>query len=356
MKDAQGREIKYLRVSVTDRCNLRCKYCMPNGIECVEHKDILSFEEIRQIAECGAKLGITKIRLTGGEPLARKGCPQLIRLLKEIPGIEKIAMTTNGTLVRAILPELVEAGLDEINISLDTLDAEKFAAITGQELLPEVLLAIDAAMAAGLKVKVNVVSMPDTDWKRLISLAKDKPVDVRFIELMPIGEGRRSEGRSNEELLTEIRSEFPQLQSDDKVHGAGPAVYYKIPGYQGSIGLISAMHGKFCGACNRVRLTSTGFLKTCLCYEDGVDLRAILRNDDAEWQTGHGTDRRQERNVENSRAEDGSPCMAQAEIADRTNQELLDAMARAIYGKPAEHCFEQPDQITEAHGMSAIGG
>lgn len=189
MKDAQGREIKYLRISVTDRCNLRCKYCMPNGIECVEHKDILSFEEIRQIAECGAKLGITKIRLTGGEPLARKGCPQLIRMLKEIPGIEKIAMTTNGTLVRVILPQLVEAGLDEINISLDTLDAEKFAAITGQNFLPEVLLAIDAALAAGLKVKVNAVSMPDTDWKCLISLAKDKPVDVRFIELIPLEQG-----------------------------------------------------------------------------------------------------------------------------------------------------------------------
>ncbi len=326
MKDARGREIKYLRVSVTDRCNLRCKYCMPNGIECVEHKDILSFEEIRQIAVCGARLGITKIRLTGGEPLARKGCPELIRMLKEIPGIEKIAMTTNGTLVRAILPELVEAGLDEINISLDTLDARTFAAITGQDLLPEVLLAIDAALAAGLKVKVNAVSMPDTDWKRLITLAKDKPVDVRFIELMPIGEGRHSEGRSNEDLLEEIRSEFPQLQANDSVHGAGPAVYYKIPGYQGSIGLISAMHGKFCSSCNRVRLTSTGFLKTCLCYEDGTDLREILRGE----------------------------CVRQEAVSK--NQKLLNAMARTIYGKPAEHCFEQPDQITEAHGMSAIGG
>ena len=235
-------------------------------------------------------------------------------------------MTTNGTLVRAILPELVEAGLDEINISLDTLDARTFAAITGQDLLPEVLLAIDAALAAGLKVKVNAVSMPDTDWKRLITLAKDKPVDVRFIELMPIGEGRHSEGRSNEDLLEEIRSEFPQLQADDSVHGAGPAVYYKIPGYQGSIGLISAMHGKFCSSCNRVRLTSTGFLKTCLCYEDGTDLREILRGE----------------------------CVRQEAVSK--NQKLLDAMARTIYGKPAEHCFEQPDQITEAHGMSAIGG
>ena len=168
--------------------------------------------------------------------------------------------------------------------------------------------------------------MPDTDWKRLITLAKDKPVDVRFIELMPIGEGRHSEGRSNEELLEEIRSEFPQLQADGSVHGAGPAVYYRIPGYQGSIGLISAMHGKFCSSCNRVRLTSTGFLKTCLCYEDGTDLREILRGE----------------------------CVRQEAVSK--NQKLLDAMARTIYGKPAEHCFEQPDQITEAHGMSTIGG
>lgn len=325
MKDAQGREIKYLRISVTDRCNLRCKYCMPNGITCVEHKDILSFEEIRQIAACAAKLGITKIRLTGGEPLARKGCPHLVKMLKEIPGIEKLAMTTNGTLVRAALPELVEAGLDEMNISLDTLDAARFADITGQDLLPEVLLAIDAALEAGLQVKVNVVSMPDTDWKSLISLAKERKMDVRFIELMPIGEGKRSEGRSNEELLAEMKTEFPDMQEDHSVHGAGPAVYYKIPGYQGSIGLISAMHGKFCSSCNRVRLTSTGFLKTCLCYEDGMDLRGILRDEDTK---------------------------------DRamTEKKLFDAMSRTIYGKPVEHCFEQPDQITEAHGMSAIGG
>ena len=148
-------------------------------------------------------------------------------------------------------------------------------------------------------------------------------MDVRFIELLPIGEGRNSEGRSNEDLLEEIRSEFPQLQADDSVHGAGPAVYYKIPGYQESIGLISAMHGKVCSSCNRVRLTSTGFLKTCLCYEDGTDLREILRGDHTE---------------------------------ENRSGELLDAMARTIYGKPAEHCFEQPDQITEAHGMSAIGG
>ena len=324
MKDRFGREIDYLRISITDRCNLRCVYCMPeNGVVQISHEEILTYDEIIRISRCMTGLGIRKIKLTGGEPLARKGCPELIRMLKEIPGIEKIAMTTNGTLVRTILPELVEAGLDEINISLDTLDAGMFATITGQDLLPEVLLAIDAALAAGLKVKVNAVSMPDTDWKRLITLAKDKPVDVRFIELMPIGEGRHSEGRSNEDLLEEIRSEFPQLQADDSVHGAGPAVYYKIPGYQGSIGLISAMHGKFCSSCNRVRLTSTGFLKTCLCYEDGTDLREILRGDHTE---------------------------------ENRSGELLDAMARTIYGKPAEHCFEQPDQITEAHGMSAIGG
>lgn len=224
-------------------------------------------------------------------------------------------MTTNGTLVRAILPQLVEAGLDEINISLDTLDAEKFAAITGQNLLPEVLLAIDAALAAGLKVKVNAVSMPDTDWKCLISLAKDKPVDVRFIELMPIGAGRRSEGRSNEELLEEIRREFPQLQADEKVHGAGPAVYYQIPGYQGSIGLISAMHGKFCGSCNRIRLTSTGFLKTCLCYEDGTDLRKILRGERVQQESVSGC------------AKGGQTRTVQSGGSGTENKELLDAMA-----------------------------
>ncbi len=323
MRDARGREISYLRISVTDRCNLRCKYCMPDGICCVEHNDILRFEEILRIAQCGAELGIKKIRLTGGEPLVRKGCQQLVRMLKEIPGIEKVAMTTNGTLLREALPKLVEAGLDEVNISLDTINAERFEQITGQDLLSEVLLAIDAAYAAGLKVKINAVSMPDTDWKSLITLAKERCVDVRFIELMPIGEGKCAAGRSNVELLSEIKREFPKLRADESVHGAGPAVYYRIPGYQGSIGLISAMHGKFCRDCNRVRLTSTGFLKTCLCYEDGTDLRGILR-EESSVSIGH--------------------------------QKLLAAMEHAIYGKPAEHCFEQPEQITEAHGMNAIGG
>lgn len=344
MKDARGREISYLRISVTDRCNLRCKYCMPYGIACVEHGDILRFEEIRQIAECAAKLGITKVRLTGGEPLARRGCPQLIKMLKDIPGIKTVAMTTNGTLLRANLWELLKAGLDEVNISLDTLDAVKFADITGQDLLNEVLAAIDAALAARLRVKINAVSMPDTNWRQLILLAKDRPLDVRFIELMPIGEGRRAARRSNEELLTEIRREFPKLQADDRVHGAGPAVYYRIPGYRGSIGLISAMHGKFCNSCNRVRLTSTGFLKTCLCYEDGTDLRGILRGE------------QEKTRLSDSNAKDRKTAGTQPEMADEKKQELLDAMARAIYGKPEEHCFDQPDQITEAHGMNAIGG
>ena len=318
MKDAQGREIKYLRVSVTDRCNLRCKYCMPNGIECVEHKDILSFEEIRQIAVCGARLGITKIRLTGGEPLARKGCPELIRMLKEIPGIEKIAMTTNGTLVRAILPELVEAGLDEINISLDTLDAGTFASITGQDLLPEVLLAIDAALAAGLKVKVNAVSMPDTDWKRLITLAKDKPVDVRFIELMPIGRGRGLSLVKGDTILTALREAFPGLVLDERPHGFGPARYYTAPEFQGAVGFIDAVSNCFCEGCNRVRLTSEGFLKLCLSHPDGVDFRTLLRS-------------------------------------GATDQEIRKAFQEAVFKKPRRHQFELKSE-TETPNMSQIGG
>ena len=348
MKDARGREISYLRISVTDRCNLRCKYCMPEGIACVEHNDILRFEEIRQIAECAARLGITRIRLTGGEPLARKGCSQLVKMLKDIPGIKTVAMTTNGTLLRANLPQLLEAGLDAVNISLDTLDAARFASITGQDLLKEVLAAMDASLAAGLDVRINAVSMPDTDWKKLILLAKDRSLDVRFIELMPIGEGRRSAGQSNEELLAQVRREFPGLQTDDGIHGAGPAVYYRIPGYQGSIGFISAMHGKFCSSCNRVRLTSTGFLKTCLCYEDGTDLRRILRGEQEEPKQpdGHAANEKANEKIDRQ----------QPQVTDSNNQKLLDAMAGAIYGKPAEHCFDRPDQITEAHGMNAIGG
>ena len=325
MKDAQGREIKYLRVSVTDRCNLRCKYCMPNGIECVEHKDILSFEEIRQIAVCGARLGITKIRLTGGEPLARKGCPELIRMLKEIPGIEKIAMTTNGTLVRAILPELVEAGLDEINISLDTLDASVYRQLTRRDEIEAVRRGLRTAIQKGrMQIKINCVPVLGIEEQKLLEvaeLAKNHNVHVRFIEMMPIGMGTQFAFVKEDALKHALEEAFGTFTPCGDVAGNGPCHYFAVPGFQGRIGFISAVSHKFCSECNRIRLTSEGFLKTCLQYDNGVELKTILR--------GGGTD-----------------------------EDLRRAIGQALAEKPKGHSFEKKTEFTdrEHRGMSQIGG
>lgn len=348
MLDHNGREIDYLRISVTDRCNLRCKYCMPDGIKNLPMPEILSYEEIRTIAEEAAELGIRHIKLTGGEPLVRRGITSLVEKLKAVPGIEKVTMTTNGILLEDELPYLLDAGLDAVNISLDTMDREKYREITGTDGLDTVLRAIKAASAAGrtgtsvaegmnalgkdsyngsrgLRVKVNAVSldMGEDNLRALIDIAKNMPVDVRFIEMMPIGFGKNFPVLNHKELLEKLKNMYPGMQKDDRQHGYGPAVYYTIPGYLGSAGLISAIHGKFCGTCNRVRLTSQGFLKTCLCYNDGADLRAILRSDMPE------------------------PQMREA---------LRAAMRDAIYHKPDAHCFEKPAEITENAAMSAIGG
>ena len=321
MLDQYGRRIHYLRISLTDKCNLRCRYCLPRGVELLAMEDLLTMEEIAAIARCGAQLGIDRVRLTGGEPLVRRGILQLMEMLQNIEGIREIAMTTNGLLLRQYLPQLTERGLRSVNISLDTLDPDMYRKITGFDGLTEVLAAVDAALEAGLRVKINAVLMEDFNpdaWKDLVGLAKDRPLDVRFIELMPIGEGKTFTGISNDRLLAELQSAYPQIQADDRIRGAGPAVYWKIPDYQGSIGLISAMHHKFCGGCNRIRLTATGELKPCLCYDRSADLRGLIR-------TG-GTDA------------------------------VLEAMKEVIYQKPKEHCFEAADQITEQRRMASIGG
>lgn len=357
MIDHTGRKIDYLRISVTDRCNLRCKYCMPNGIRSVPMSQILTFEEILEIVREAAAIGIRCVRLTGGEPLVRPGIPDLVRKLKSVPGIEKVTMTTNGILLQENLPALTDAGLDAVNISLDTMDRGQYLAITGTDGLDTVLRAIPAACAAGLRVKVNAVSLAlgEDNIRALISLAKDLPADIRFIEMMPIGYGKDFPVRDSEQsdadlkealpkdlhedpegicrsrfgvmdhraLLDLLQRMYPGMEKETSFHGFGPAVYYSIPGYRGSLGLISALHGKFCASCNRVRLTSQGFLKTCLCYDEGADLRAVLRA--------------------------GLP---EQEMRSR----LREALCRAIYEKPDAHCFEAPEKITEKAGMSAIGG
>ncbi|MDD6367069.1 MAG: GTP 3',8-cyclase MoaA [Stecheria intestinalis] len=323
MKDSFGREINYLRISITDRCNLRCRYCMPQGIHQVPMHEILTYEEILEIAEAAASLGITKIKVTGGEPLVRLGCAHLVAQLKEIPGIEQVTMTTNGILLKQNLTALKEAGIDAINVSLDTLNPEVFQRITGSERLQDVIDGIEASVSAGIRTKVNTVlqtGVNDDEWKDLIRLAKDLPIDVRFIEMMPIGYGKKYPPVSNEDLKRQIEAEFGRAEEDHSIHGNGPAEYIHLPCYAGSIGFIGAIHGKFCSSCNRIRLTSRGRLKPCLCYGDTVDLRGILRQ-------------------------------------KKHHEELLkQAIAEAVSRKPEAHCFEQLNRITEEQEMIEIGG
>lgn len=353
MKDSFGRSIDYMRISITDRCNLRCRYCMPNGVESLARSEILSLEEIEAIAICAASLGISRIKVTGGEPLVRRDCCQLVKLLKSIPGIEKVTITTNGVLLDRYLEPLIEAGIDGINISLDTLDPCMYERITGFDRLAAVMKTIERSANLPVRIKINAVSIDFSSmggedchgpegiwWKELVELTSRYPVDVRFIEMMPIGYGRQFKTINHKDLLEEMHREYPGLTEDDTEHGYGPAVYYRIPGALGSVGLISAIHGKFCDACNRVRLTSQGFLKTCLCYEDGVDLRAVLREG---LRTPEG---------------DGHYHWPLRECPgdEKLQARLAAAMEKAITEKPAAHCFERPGMITESHNMIAIGG
>ena len=323
MLDRYGRVINYLRISVTDRCNLRCCYCMPEGVQDVGMKNILTFEEIWEIVRTGVSLGITHIRITGGEPLVRKGCVNLIRGIREIPGVETITMTTNGVLLGNYAKQLKEAGVDGVNISLDTLDPEEFYKITGKRELQEVLAGIRAAKTAGLPVKLNAVNRKELDPIPLVRYAQEENLPIRFIEMMPVGYGKKYVGRSNEELretLEAVRGNAECMTNREELSrmGSGPAVYYQFSDLKVPVGFISAIHGKFCDTCNRVRLTAEGYLKLCLCYDEGEDLRRVLREGEKE--------------------------------------NLRTIMEQTIFRKPAAHCFEHPAEMTETHEMVKIGG
>ena len=323
MLDRYGRVINYLRISVTDRCNLRCCYCMPEGVQDVGMKNILTFEEIWEIVRTGVSLGITRIRITGGEPLMRKGCVDLIRGIREIPGVETITMTTNGVLLENYGKQLKEAGVDGVNISLDTLDPEEFYKITGKRELQEVLAGIRAAKTAGLPVKLNAVNRKELDPIPLVRYAQEENLPIRFIEMMPVGYGKKYVGRSNEELRETLEAvcgnaECMTNREELSRMGSGPAVYYQFSDLKVPVGFISAIHGKFCDTCNRVRLTAEGYLKLCLCYDEGEDLRRVLREGEKE--------------------------------------NLRTIMEQTIFRKPAAHCFEHPAEMTETHEMVKIGG
>lgn len=364
MQDSFGRNIDYLRISVTDRCNLRCRYCMPDGIQTVPMADILTFEEMLEIAGCAAKLGIKHIKVTGGEPLVRKGCCGFVESLKKLPGIETVTMTTNGILLKSCLEELKSAGIDGINISMDTRNEALYRLLTGGGDLKKVFQSIESALDMDIHVKINTVSADwshlavqckdeeaKTDWREMVELARTYPVDVRFIEIMPIGYGKQFSPIDHRTLKKEMKAWYPQMEEDHSSHGFGPAVYYHIPGFAGSIGFISAIHGKFCHQCNRVRLTAQGMLKTCLCYDDGTDLRAVLREGQGAGQAFAGA--QEEKSREN---QDVGQTFDGAREKQRREDRLLKAMEEAVRRKAEAHCFEAPEDITENHTMSSIGG
>lgn len=325
MKDQYGREINYIRVSVTDRCNLRCVYCMPaEGVEQVPHQDILSYDEIARLIRIGAGKGITRVKLTGGEPLVRKGLAELVGKLKSTAGIEEVTLTTNGVLLKEQMAELAKAGIGAVNISLDTLDKEMYASIARRDQLEAALAGIEEALQyPEVRVKINCVPLKgvnENQWSAIAGLAKDEKIDVRFIEMMPIGLGKEYEGRHQEEILKTLRASYGKERILEGRFGNGPSVYVQFEGFTGKIGFISAITHKFCGDCNRVRLTAEGFLKPCLQYAAGTDLRALLRG-------------------------------------DASDEELAAVMEDTIYRKPRSHHFETGESPEfEQNRMSRIGG
>ena len=325
MFDRYQREIHYLRLSVTDLCNLRCRYCMPDGVEKLEREAVLTYEEFLRLAALFARCGIDTVRVTGGEPLVRKNVAQLVAGLKETPGIRRVTLTTNAVLLAEQLPALLDAGLDSVNISLDTLRPEVFRQITARDDFAAVQAGLQAALESGLPVKLNCVpqaGVNEGELEQLAALAKDNAMQVRFIEMMPIGYGAAMPCISGPELRARFARRWPELAplspAQEHALGDGPAVYYTVPGWQGSIGFIAAVHGKFCASCNRVRLTSQGFLRPCLASETGCDLRALLRS---------GAD----------------------------DAQLLAAIWETIWAKPREHHFND-SSMPATRGMYRIGG
>jgi len=319
MQDVNGRKINYIRVSLTDRCNLRCVYCMPEGgIGKKEHHEIIRHEEIIKILKASAFLGINKVRFTGGEPLIVKGVDRLINETSKINGIEDISITTNGILLNSMVNELKKAGLKRVNISLDSLKEDKFKKITRGGNIQDVFQAIEKCINLGIKpVKINTVlikGINDDEITDLIKLTKDYPVHVRFIELMPIGEGMNYYDTgfiSSEQVISEQRELVP-LNSNI----SSTASLFKLPNSKGTVGFISPLSCKFCSNCNRIRLTSSGTIKPCLHSDTEFDLKKYL----------------------------------DSEVS------LISELKGIIYNKPAEHNLENEGKSRSKRDMFEIGG
>ncbi|PSR56602.1 GTP 3',8-cyclase MoaA [Adhaeribacter arboris] len=282
--DNHGRPLTYVRLAVTDRCNLRCFYCMPaEGIDYLPKKQLLTYEEMERMLQVLAGLGISKVRITGGEPFLRKDLVYFLRQVKAIPGIEEIHITTNGVLTEQYIPDLVKLGINSVNLSLDTLDRERFHKITRRDEFEKVMQTYHALLANQIPVKINAVVMEGQNIEDIVPLAaltKEHPVSVRFIEEMPFnGEGQHypKVTWNYRKILEELQAAFPDLHKvSDAPHST--ANHYSVPGYKGNIGVIAAFSRTFCGTCNRIRVTAQGGLKTCLYGNDVLNVRDILRS------------------------------------------------------------------------------
>jgi cyclic pyranopterin phosphate synthase len=325
--DEYGRKIQYIRLSLTDRCNFRCVYCMPpQGEAHIPHDEILSYEELLRFCRITAALGISRYKITGGEPFCRKGAVEFIRNLKALPGVEQCTITTNGASLPSHVDSLIDVGVQGINVSLDSLDQDHFRSITRSKAeVSPILSSMAKARDAGVRVKINTVPLTQYnagDLRDLTRFALDNGYHIRFIELMPVGEGRIYDGVPQEAIRTMIEREFGALSPLGRVIGNGPAECFQVgERQQGSVGFISAMSKKFCHMCNRIRFTSLGYLKTCLHHNIGVDIKPLLRG-------------------------------------GATDGDIENAIVGAVKRKPKAHEFSRVPHIDEPRqfNMNSVGG
>lgn len=281
MTDSFSRQIQYMRISVTDHCNANCIYCAPNSMKHYPLEELLTHDEFLRICGIFASLGVQHFRITGGEPLMYKDCARLVRNLKNTAGVKTVSITTNAINMHTHIEKLILSGIDSINISLDTVTPNIYKKMSGVDKCNDVFTAINEAMRHKIKLKINTVvikGINNSEVLPLAELAKNNPIDVRFIEFMPSKTNLEIKGIPNEVILQSIKAKYPDIHMCDKLHGMGPAVYYESKYLQGKIGFISPHSHNFCESCNRVRLSSTGFLRLCLHHPHGVDLRKLLRN------------------------------------------------------------------------------
>lgn len=288
MKDRFGREVSYLRISVIDRCNLRCHYCMPLNVQFFDPREVLSFDEIVTVTKVANKLGIHSVRLTGGEPLVRPNLSELIRRLKNDCDLKDISLTTNGMLLERFARDLKDAGLDRINVSVDTLRPDRFRKITRLGSLQTVLYGLRRAVDVGLTpIKINVVILKgfnEDEIDDLFKLTLVERVTVRFLELMPIGEAISLNGMGSYLNLTKAKESLIQKYglTPTEERGNGPARYWRAPGVPGKVGFITPISDKYCATCSRIRLTANGEIRPCLAYDLHVSLREAIRRGDEE--------------------------------------------------------------------------